>query len=321
MDKGVEVFIPVFNGMDTLKDCISGLLNQSIKPKKIIVADSGSTDGSVEYLKSIPEVQLLQIQKGSFNHGETRNLGWQNCKSEFIFYTVQDAIPTTNTLFEILLSNFSNEKIAGVSGQQIVRSESRNNPIQWYRPYSLPTREIKSVVSKEHFDQLSPLEKDKLTSWDDVIAMYRSEVLKEIPFRRTYYGEDKLWAMDALRSGYTLMIDTNASVYHYHHYNYHQAYNRNFVSTYLKYKSVGVIQDVPAKTDFKIKLKWLKLLFKSKGIRISEYQKWLKYNQILNQATHDARRDFNQALSNETLLESLYLKCVGIDSNSINKIS
>lgn len=310
----VEVVIPVLNGMDTIEACIKGLLSQTVRPVKIIAIDSGSKDGTVEFLKSIPEVELVEIPAAEFNHGETRNLGWKYCQEDFIFFTVQDAIPTNNTLLETMLKHFKNDQVAGVCGQQIVEHDPNKNPIQWFRPVHEASVSVVSISSKENFQKLTPSAKDKLTAWDDVVAMYRLSVLKSTPFRKTLYGEDKLWAMDALSAGYSLVVDSNAKVYHYHHYDYKQAYNRYFVSTYLKYKSVGLVPQEPPPLGMKKKLTWLKLLFKSKGVSVFEFPKWIRYNTAMYTAMTNARKDFNQAMSDETTLNNLYLKACGVSN-------
>ena len=70
----ISVVIPVKNEAGKIRECIEGILSQSIPVMEIIVVDSGSTDGTIEILQDYDIVKLVQIPSDQFNHGETRNL-------------------------------------------------------------------------------------------------------------------------------------------------------------------------------------------------------------------------------------------------------
>ena len=60
----VSVVVLNYNGMEHLDVCLKSLLRQTYKNYEIIVADNGSTDGSVAFIKeNFPEVQVME-------HGE-----------------------------------------------------------------------------------------------------------------------------------------------------------------------------------------------------------------------------------------------------------
>ena len=54
--------------------------------------DSGSTDGTVEYLRQ-RGVRVIEIPNAEFNHGATRNLGVAEARSEIVALVTQDACP------------------------------------------------------------------------------------------------------------------------------------------------------------------------------------------------------------------------------------
>ena len=47
----ISVVIPVKNEAGKIRECIEGILSQSIPVLEIIVVDSGSTDGTIEILQ------------------------------------------------------------------------------------------------------------------------------------------------------------------------------------------------------------------------------------------------------------------------------
>lgn len=55
MNQSVSLIVPVYNAMPYLKECISGIEDQTWRPLECIFADDGSTDGSLEYLNEITD--------------------------------------------------------------------------------------------------------------------------------------------------------------------------------------------------------------------------------------------------------------------------
>lgn len=273
----IAAVIPVKNGYPEIKDCIEGLLNQTVKLSRIVVIDSGSTDGTIEYLKRVKEVELLQIPVVEFNHGETRNIGWKNCTEDFLFYTVQDARPVNDRLIEELLKGFTDDAVAAVCGQQVVPHETDKNPVEWFRPQSATQIIRHQFGTAGEFEQLSPEQKKSICGWDNVAAMYRSSVLKEIPFQRVVFGEDMNWAKRAVTNGHAIVYNQQARVYHYHQENDAFTFKRTLTTLYFRYKEFGLIHEQPA-LSLRSKLSMIKLLLKTKGISTGKKISWYQYN-------------------------------------------
>jgi len=84
----ISVVIPVKNGGKTIKECLDGIFTQSLAHMvEVILIDSGSTDNTLDIARKYP-VQITRIHPSAYNHGETRNLGAEIAKGEFIVYTV-----------------------------------------------------------------------------------------------------------------------------------------------------------------------------------------------------------------------------------------
>ena len=50
MENDISLYIPVFNGEKTIESCLDFVLNQTLKPKSILVIDDNSTDKTKEIL-------------------------------------------------------------------------------------------------------------------------------------------------------------------------------------------------------------------------------------------------------------------------------
>lgn len=277
MNKSVAVVIPVKNGFPEVKYCIESLLLQTIKPARIIVIDSGSTDESINYLKSVDSVKLIQIEANEFNHGFTRNLALDICNEEFIYYTVQDAIASNEKLLESLIEGFDDSLVAGVCGKQVAPRKIEVNPLEWYSPISPELKKKYYFPNVELFNELNASEKRIICGWDNVNAMYRRSILKQINFDYITFGEDMAWAKKAILSRFQIVYIGYAKVYHYHHENSEYTFRRCLTTLYFRYKNFNEIPE-------KIKLNFLSIikipfhLYKKIGFQPFLICKWFIYN-------------------------------------------
>jgi cellulose synthase/poly-beta-1,6-N-acetylglucosamine synthase-like glycosyltransferase len=62
----VDVVIPAFNEAETIVLCLASVLRQSLRPRRIILVDDGSTDGTIASARAFCEqngVELIAIQR------------------------------------------------------------------------------------------------------------------------------------------------------------------------------------------------------------------------------------------------------------------
>lgn len=291
----VTVVIPVKNGDIWLKQVIPAILSQELEGGiEVIVIDSGSTDETIQILKTYP-VRLIQIEANSFNHGLTRNLGAELARGKYVVMTVQDAKPVSNNWLKILLEGFTDNNVAGVCGQQIVPHHHDKNPVDWYRPISLPEQRKICFSTPEEFSRLSAEDQLELCRWDNVNAIYRRDILLKIPFRHTDFAEDAVWARDVLSAGFAIVYHPAAQVEHYHLENYNYAFKRNFSIQYHFYKYFGHCPKKSRKSILKI-LKTVKLLMLEKGFTIGERIKWFRYTLRNQKAVYSSNTLFLESI-------------------------
>jgi len=273
----ISVIIPVKNEALKIRACIEGILHQTVPVKEIIVIDSGSVDGTQDIVRSYKETVLVEIPSIEFNHGTTRNFGVSKATGEFVLMTVGDARAYNEYWIEELLKGFTDDAVAGVCGQQVVPHEKDKNPVQWFRPISKPEIKRYQFQSPEAFEMLLPEEKMTICGWDDVTAMYRRSVLQQIPFQKITYGEDPLWAKDALINGYAIVYNHNARVYHYHLENEEFTFKRSLTTMYFRYKQFQFVYKKPA-LSFRSKISMFKTILLAIGFHPADILKWYKYN-------------------------------------------
>ena len=60
----ISVVLGTYNRLDNLKVCIESIFEQTTTPTRVYVTDAGSTDGTVEYLRSIASDRLVPVLVG-----------------------------------------------------------------------------------------------------------------------------------------------------------------------------------------------------------------------------------------------------------------
>ena len=284
----ISIIIPVKNGISTIDSCLQGIQKQTLFDQcEIIIIDSGSTDGTLERLQQYP-VKVVEIQPEYFNHGATRNYGVSLAKGQFVVMTVQDATPANEHWLANMYRHFDDPLVAGVCGQQIVPHHPDKNPHLWFRPQSEGGHKKVYFQNSHDFNTLSPEQQRMACSWDDVTAMYRKEALQKIPFQSVMFGEDMIWAKEALTNGYALVYDTTARVEHYHHHYPDYTYRRVLIVWLFFYLTFNYNRPNPI--HFK---DYILIVYRNFKWKLSF--KWIIHNWSLNYYFSKAVKDFNRS--------------------------
>jgi len=119
----VSIIIPTYNGRVHLEECLRSLhaLNYPPDRREVIVVDNGSTDGSVEYLKtSYPDVMIIQNEKNMGFAGPC-NQGAGCSQSEYLAFLNNDTRVDSKWLNELTRSiespRVDAEKVVCVAGR------------------------------------------------------------------------------------------------------------------------------------------------------------------------------------------------------------
>ena len=145
--KKVLVIIVTYNGMKWLGRCLSSVRESSLKAD-IFVVDNGSTDGSVEYIRSnFPEARL-QVAERNLGFGAANNMGLRYAIDkgyEFVYLLNQDAWLEDETLRLLVDASESNPDYGILSPLQVNGTSSAlDTNFSRFYPESLP--QFPSVV-------------------------------------------------------------------------------------------------------------------------------------------------------------------------------
>jgi glycosyltransferase involved in cell wall biosynthesis len=106
----VSVIIPVYNNSDGLKKVLESLIEQNFSNNsyEIIIADNGSSDGTLDvakkYRENYPDLVNYVIEEKIQSSYAVRNKGIRAAKGEILAFTDSDCIPARDWLFQGLKS-------------------------------------------------------------------------------------------------------------------------------------------------------------------------------------------------------------------------
>ena len=86
----VSVIIPSYNAESYIEECVNIVLSQSLKDFELIVVDDGSTDSTVNLVKTFQDNRLSLIEAPHSNAGRARNLGMSKATGNYLYFLDAD---------------------------------------------------------------------------------------------------------------------------------------------------------------------------------------------------------------------------------------
>lgn len=89
----ISVCIATYNGARYIGEQLASILNQLSAEDEVVVSDDGSTDGTIDIVRSLND-RRIRIVDGPRRHSPTLNFEWalRNAKGEYIFLADQDDV-------------------------------------------------------------------------------------------------------------------------------------------------------------------------------------------------------------------------------------
>ena len=208
----VSVVIPFKDEVNMLQGFIDALLLQETNLSyELLIIDSSLESKENELNFYSLDYRYIKIKPSEFNHGQTRNCAVGLSKSNYILFTVQDAIPDKKNWLQLSVDVIKNNNLDACCGGQYVDMAPGKNPVEWSTSnYSLNCDILQFQPNK--FADLSKEEQRQKSQWDNVNAIYKKESLLNLPFKEILFAEDAQWALDALQKGFKIGLATSSPI-------------------------------------------------------------------------------------------------------------
>lgn len=211
----VAVVVPNWNGKDSIEACLESLRTQSLK-HHVIVVENGSTDGSLELLKSdFSDVELV-INKTNLGFAGGVNSGIKIAiKQDYDYIALlnNDAVAGKDWLKHLVQTLNDNEKL-GIVTSKIVNSDGSelDSTGDYYTTWGLPYPRGRGEANTTKYDHQT-----EVFAASGGASLYRLSMLQEIGlFDEDFfaYYEDVDISFRAQLAGWKVSYVPNAIVNH-----------------------------------------------------------------------------------------------------------
>lgn len=188
---GISFCIPTYNRLFHLKKCLSSIIDGiDGYPYEIIIADGGSTDGTIEYLQGLNNINVKLIKMGCLTGAvKAFNTCFKEVKYEYVYWSCDDYIIIPKVLIRCC-KFMDNHSEVGMISPKFIESTRSNFP-------NIGTWKYMLVLSKTH--------------------VFRTSVLKEIDYFDEYfktYYIDPDSHLAVLTLGYVTLFTCDVGVIH-----------------------------------------------------------------------------------------------------------
>ena len=224
----VSIIIPVYNGGNDLKNLVQILKTQkNVEEIEVIAIDSGSNDGSVEFLKN-EKIHLIEIQNDEFSHSKTRNLGAEKASGDILIFLSQDALPSdSDWVFKMTIPIV---EYGVVAASCIERTKEGCNIFS-----GAENKNFLDAFDLDKGDRIIRLEGiEKYGGWqrntvlNNVACVIEKKVLKSFPYRGEF-AEDVDLSIRLLKAEHAIALLSSVHVIHTHDRSSFYCFRRSYI--------------------------------------------------------------------------------------------
>lgn len=200
-----SIIVLTFNGLELNKKCIKSILKNTEGDFEIVIVDNASSDGTVEYLKSLDDSRInIEYNKNNVGFAKGNNQAAKVAKGDLLVFLNNDTEVTKNWLGP--LQKAIDSKDVGVAGAKLLYPDGKiqhagvafspdNMPRHVYRrfdsdfPAANKERELQSVtgaclaIKKELFSKIGGFDEEYVNGLEDVDLCFK---VKEMGLKVMY---------------------------------------------------------------------------------------------------------------------------------------
>lgn len=241
------VVIVTYNGTKWLDNCLGSVIDSSIKGD-ILVVDNGSTDGTIEYLKTnYPDIKLF-LSQSNLGFGQANNIGMRygvENDYDYIYLLNQDAWVERDTFHKLIEVNKANPNFGILSPLQ--KTAAKASLDRNFSIFCPPT-----MISDALCGDLKELyQANFIMAAHWMVSRKCVESVGGFSPTFPHYGEDDNYIDRCHNLGFKVGIVTSVSAVH-------DRENRTMTEKQRLYR--GYIGNLVMLSDFTTRMKFLKFL-------------------------------------------------------------
>ena len=202
-----------FNEGWALKDTLPALAAQEFDRWELIVIDSGSTDGSVDLIRSAAPAHFVQIAPHEYNPSRVMNHGMRLARASTVLFLNADATPQGPHWMRPLFDALQAPDVAAAFSRQIPRPDCE-------------------AVFAHDYDRCFGPERES-AGWDHFFSMVSSGLRRDVWETRGFredlqFAEDDEYTRWCVAQGYRVVYVPQSVAMHSHNYTAVQARKRAY---------------------------------------------------------------------------------------------
>lgn len=185
----ISVLMSVYNGEEFIAESIQSILNQTFKDFELIIVDDGSTDNTVDIIKSFddPRIKLFTL-KENVGVGAALNYGLRKVTGKYIAKVDSDDInhPTRLLKQKEYLDKHKDIDLVKTLIEYFPHNEKVAQSVRYKNMKNIKEKQLNQIVSPEEINK-------KLYWWCCIphnSIMARAEVIKRVGYSNVRLGED-----------------------------------------------------------------------------------------------------------------------------------
>lgn len=187
----------------------------------VLVIDSGSRDGTIAAARQAG-FRVVEIPRGEFGHGRTRNLAVRLATGDVVCFLTQDVLPCTPDWPLRFAASLQDRRVAGVYGRQIPRDATTMEMFFVAINYPVEALRFEPSPGGNH-------PRPGRVLFSNAFSAVRRDLALRLRFREDIpVSEDQVWAHQVLEAGYSVVYNPDAEALHAHRYVLRGLFQRTF---------------------------------------------------------------------------------------------
>lgn len=202
----LSILIVNYNSAHHILELIDSLRKSSIKNFKIVVVDNASTDDSIDILKHLKTIKLIQNEK-NMGFAAAINQGIKIIKTKYTLILNPDIIVEENTIKNLI--DLAENKHADFVGGVIYDYKTKKH-------YSSGGRINMLIGIASSIKITEPRELEENEYFDACVYLAKTESFKDLMYDEKYfmYGETLDFITRARNQAIRIFVNSDAIVYH-----------------------------------------------------------------------------------------------------------